>query len=269
MGNTVNAGSAPADLQIFDDAHALAEGIAIKLLGVLRETVEAEGLAHVSLTGGGAGINTLRAVAELMREDGAPEPDWSAVHFWWGDERLLPVGDTARNEAQARRALLDQLVADHGLPHQNIHPMPSSEAAADPEAGAQMYARELEQFAPEGGIKGLAVPPLAVMLLGVGPDGHINSLFPGKASLAVTDQSTTGETDAPPELGPPLRVSLTFDAIHTARRVWTGVSGADKAEAAAKALSNDADVNEIPAAQAWGSEETVWHLDRAAASQLP
>lgn len=256
-------------IEIFDGVDALAEGIASKLLTVVQQTLDAEGIAHISLTGGGAGITTLRKAAELMRRDSAAVPDWSAVHIWWGDERLLPIGDAERNETQARQSLLDQLVADHGLPEENIHPMPSSEDAAHPEAGAQMYARQLEQFAPAAGISGLAVPPLAVMLLGVGPDGHINSLFPGKNSLRVTGQSTTGEEEAPEQLGPPLRVTLTFDAVHTARRVWTGVAGADKAQAAARALGPNAEVSQVPAAAARGAQETVWHLDRAAAAELP
>lgn len=269
MGIQISTETAEPQIEIFDDAHALAEGVAAKLLRVLHETVEAEGAAHVSLTGGGAGIKTLRAVADRVQDDAAAVPEWSAVHFWWGDERLLPTGDSDRNETQAREALLDQLVRDYGLPEQNIHPMPSSEDAAHPEAGAQMYARELEQFAPPEGINGLAVPPLAVMLLGVGPDGHINSLFPGKDSLRVTGQSTTGEEEAPEQLGPPLRVTLTFDAVHAARRVWAGVAGSDKAEAAAAALSPDPDVAQVPAADARGAAETIWHLDRAAASKLP
>lgn len=269
MGLPRSTDPAQVHIEVFDDVEALTEGIASKLLRVVQDTLSAEGIAHISLTGGGAGIKTLEAAAGLIRRDPAAVPDWSAVHFWWGDERLLPIGDGERNETQAREALLDQLVADHGLPEENIHPMPSSEDAAHPEAGAQMYACQLEQFAPAEGIIGLAVPPLAVMLLGVGPDGHINSLFPGKDSLRAASQSTTGEEEAPEQLGPPLRVTLTFDAVHTARRVWTCVAGADKAKAVARALAPGAEASAVPAAAARGALETVWHLDSAAAAELP
>lgn len=269
MGLPLSTDPAHVQVDVFDDVDALAEGIAGKLLRVVQETLDAEGIAHISLTGGGAGIKALRAAAELMRRDPAPVPDWSAVHVWWGDERLLPVGDGERNATQACEALLNQLVSDHGLPEQNIHPMPSSEDAAHPEAGAQMYACELEEFAPPEGIDGLAVPPLAVMLLGVGPDGHINSLFPGKDSLRTAGQSTTGEEEAPEQLGPPLRVTLTFDAVHTARRVWTAVAGTDKAQATARALAPGADVSDVPAAAVRGAQETIWHLDTSAAAELP
>ena len=268
MGRHISTEQASTQVEIFDTVEALAQGIAGKLLTVLRQTVETDGIAHVSLTGGSAGIKTLRAAAVLLRQDAAPTPDFSAVHFWWGDERLLPTDDPQRNETQAHAALLDQLVADHGLPSENIHPMPCSEEAANPEAGAQMYAQDLAKFGPQGGVNGVAMPPLAVMLLGVGPDGHINSLFPGKDALRVSGQATTGEDDAPAQLGPPMRVTMTFDAIHSARRVWMGVAGQDKAPAAAQALAADADVAQVPAADARGAEETIWHMDRAAAAEL-
>ncbi len=270
MGIQVNAETADPQIEIYEDRSAVVQVIAKKLLGVLAEAVEADGVAHVSLTGGGAGIAVLEAVAELVREDSSGAPDWSRVHFWWGDERLLPERDAERNETQAHQALLDFLVAEGGLPAENIHPMPTSEQAADPATGASIYAQELERFSPEGGISGpqgrLNMPPLAVMLLGVGPDGHINSLFPGKDALTVTDRTTAGEEDSPKP--PPLRVTLTFDAVHTAQRVWLVTAGGDKAQAVAHALSPGADVSQYPAAGASGIQETVWHLDRSAAGEL-
>lgn len=272
MGPTINGETAPPQISISADRSAVTQAIAEKLLSVVTDALNGQALVHVSLTGGGAGIATLRALRELIRTSSAPLVDWSRVHFWWGDERLLPRGEADRNETQAREALLDFLLAEHGLTEENIHAMPTSEDAANPAAGAQMYAQALECCAPEGGIPGpngaLNIPQFDVMLLGVGPDGHINSLFPGKDSLNVTGKSTTGEEEAPQELGPPLRVTLTFDAVHTAKRVWMAVTGADKAEAAASALSAEPDVSEFPAANARGLEETVWHLDRAAAEQL-
>lgn len=255
-------------VEIFDHAEAVAEAVAIKLLAVLEETVAIRGIAHVSLTGGGAGIKTLESVADLVLQPGVPAPDWSKVHIWWGDERLLPEGDAERNDVQARKALLDQLISDHGLPEENIHPMPTSEQAESPEAGALIYAQQLESCAPEGGLNGLSLPPIAVMLLGMGPDAHINSLFPGKDALDVTGRTTAGEQDAPVELGPSQRITLTFDAVHTASRVWVGATGAEKANAVAAALSPEEEISRTPAAGAWGAEETVWHVDRAAASKL-
>lgn len=272
MGPTLNAETADPQIEIFNDRAAVTQAIAQNLLRVVTEVLGEQELAHVSLTGGGAGIATLEAVADLLRDGSDTGPEWSRVHFWWGDERLLPRGEADRNETQAREALLDYLVTEHGLPETNIHAMPTSEEAAHPAAGAKMYAQELERCAPEGGIPGphgaLNMPEIDVMLLGVGPDGHINSLFPGKESLSVVGQSTTGEDDAPQRLGPPMRVTLTFDAVHTAKRVWTAVTGQDKADAAVRAFAAEPDVSEVPAANARGKHQTVWHLDRAAAEQL-
>lgn len=256
-------------VEIFADRPAVADAVATRLLGLLRKTVSADGIAHVSLTGGGAGIAALSAVA-AQTQHSAEAPDWSRVHFWWGDERLLPDRDDERNETQAWDALLSYLVNEHGLPPENIHPMPTSEQAADPEVGAQIYAQELESCSPAGGIQGphgqLNMPQMTVVLLGVGPDAHINSLFPGKETLSVIGKTTAGESDSPKP--PPMRVTLTFDAVQSAHRVWLVTAGADKAPAVARSLSTAADIINHPAAGAQGTEETVWFLDQAAAANI-
>lgn len=266
MSTEVNQQVADPRTEIFTDREELARAVARRLLEVLRETAEQDGVAHVALTGGGAGIAVLESAAELLRSDETQAPDWMRVHLWWGDERLLPVDDADRNAMQAAEALVDWLIAEQGLPEDHVHPMPTSEDAADPYAGAEMYAEELHLCAEGEERNGLAVPKFAVILLGVGPDGHVASLFPGKDSLHVTGQATVGEENSPKP--PPPRVSLTFEAIHTAERVWTVVAGEDKADAAAKALDPATPVERIPARNARGTSETLWHLDQAAASQL-
>lgn len=262
----VNPETAAPRTEIYPDKGTVVRTVAERLLTVLVDEIHEHGTAHAALTGGGAGIAVLEQLRELAGTPGAEKPDWSKVHFWWGDERLLPAEDTERNAKQAAEALTEALVSDHGLPAENLHPMPSSEDAASPQVGAEMYAEQLAAFAEEGGRAGLALPRFAVILLGVGPDGHIASLFPGKESLGVTGRTTVAEEDSPKP--PPARVSLTFDAIHTAERVWTVVSGEDKAEAAELAFQEGTTVEEIPAKNARGTAETVWHLDRAAASRL-
>lgn len=252
--------------EIYAGKDELVSVVAERLLAVLVDAVADHGSAHAVLTGGSAGIAVLEKVAELVAEPGTETPSWSAVHFWWGDERLLPSDDPERNAMQAHAALLDALIAEHGLPAPNVHRMPTSEDAASPTVGAEMYAASMEAFAEEGGRSGLALPRFDVLLLGVGPDGHIASLFPGKDSLGVSGVVTVGEDDSPKP--PPQRVSLTFDAIHTADRVWTVVVGQDKAAAAAKALAEGTDPREIPAARVAGTMETIWHLDQAAAAEL-
>ncbi|MDS2171672.1 6-phosphogluconolactonase [Nesterenkonia sp. CL21] len=259
----LNTAAAAPRTELFEDKDSLCRAVAERLIDLLRRTVAEDGAAHVALTGGGAGIGTLVEAARLFRSGAAEGLDLSAVHLWWGDERLLPAGDAERNAQQADEALLDLLVAEHGLPAANIHRMPSSEDAASPRAGAELYAEQLALHAPEGGRAGLHLPRFAVILLGVGPDGHIASLFPGKAALQVTGRTTVGEDDSPKP--PPPRVSLTFDAIHSAERVWLVVAGQDKAEAVRRAADETTEVTEIPAKNARGARETVWHVDRAAA----
>lgn len=252
--------------EVYAEKDQLVTVVAERLLAVLVDAARHEGDAHAVLTGGSAGIAVLAKVAELVAQPGTETPPWHKVHFWWGDERLLPSDDPERNAQQAHEALLDGLIDQHGLPESNVHRMPVSEDAADPTIGAEIYATELQAHAGENLRSGLALPRFDVLLLGVGPDGHVASLFPGKASLHVTEQTTTSEEESPKP--PPQRITLTFPAIQTAERVWMVVSGADKAEAAAKGLSPDTEVTEIPAVQARGARETIWHLDHAAASKL-
>ena len=103
-------------------------------------------------------------------------------------------------------------------------------------------------------------------MLGVGPDGHVASLFPGSPQLDVDDRVAVGVTDSPKP--PPERVSLTFGALNRSRCVWFLVNGEDKAGAVAHALAAGTDVHDIPAAGVSGEAETIWFLDRGAASQL-
>ncbi|MCH8559380.1 MULTISPECIES: 6-phosphogluconolactonase [unclassified Nesterenkonia] len=252
--------------EVYAEKDQLVTVVAERLLAVLVDAARHHGDAHAVLTGGSAGVAVLAQVAQLVATPGTETPPWHKVHFWWGDERLLPSDDPERNAVQAHEALLEVLIEKHGLPEGNIHPMATSEDAAEPFIGAEMYASELQGHSAEGGRSGLALPRFDVLLLGVGPDGHVASLFPGKASLHVTEQVTTSEDESPK---PPLqRITLTFPAIHTAERVWMVVAGADKAEAAAKALTPGTEVTEIPAVNARGARETIWHLDQAAASTL-
>lgn len=252
--------------EVYAEKDQLVTVVAERLLAVLVDAARHQGDAHAVLTGGSVGIAVLAEVAELVAEPNTETPPWDKVHFWWGDERLLPSDDPERNAQQAYDALLDGLIAQHGLPEENVHWMPYSEDAADPAIGAEMYAADLQGHSAEGGRSGLALPRFDVLLLGVGPDGHVASLFPGRASLNVTEQVTTSEDESPK---PPLqRITLTFPAIHTAERVWLVVAGADKAEAAAKALTPGTEVTEIPAVNARGARETIWHLDQAAAAKL-
>lgn len=236
---------------VHPDATVLAEAVASRLITRLLDLQSVRRPVHVALTGGTVGIASLAALARHPVREAV---DWSGIHLWWGDERFLPTGHRDRNETQARAALLDQLDA---LPPQNVHPMPPADAVASPEESAAAYATTLGTFAEAGH----SVPAFDVLLFGMGPDGHIASLFPGYPQLDLAGTPTTGVRDSPKP--PPERVTLTFEAIHAAREVWVVAAGAEKAEAVARALAGD-DMHSTPAAGAFGTERTLWLVDAAA-----
>lgn len=245
---------------VHPDAEVLAHAVAARLLTRLLDLQSVRRPVHVVLTGGTVGIASLAAVASSPLRDAV---DWTGVHVWWGDERFLPAGDPDRNETQARGALLDAL--GDALPPGNVHPMAArSDGVPSPARAAQRYCDELARFAPEhiGAAAAVAVPAFDVLLLGMGPDGHVASLFPGHPGLEAAGTAAAGVDGSPKP--PPERVTLTFDAIRRAREVWVVAAGAEKADAVASALSGDP-VGTTPAVGATGTERTLWLLDAAAA----
>lgn len=240
------------------DAKLLARAVAARIITGLVDAQAARGHASVVLTGGGIGGASLRELAQSPARDAI---DFAALDVWWGDERFLPSGHDERNETQAREALLDQVPLDPG----RIHPMPASDGPAgdDVDAAAAWYAAALAAAShPED--HGPA-PTFDILLLGVGPDGHIASLFPESPSL-YDERAVIPVRGAPKP--PPTRISLSLAAIGCAREVWLVAAGEEKAGAVRLALSG-AGPTAVPAAGAKGRGATRWLLDRAAASRLP
>ena len=246
------------DVVVEPDADRLARAVAAALVARLAAAQAVHGTASVVLTGGGIGTAVLERVADLVREPARERVDWTAVDVWWGDERFVPADDDQRNELGARRALLDPA----GVPAERVHAMPASDAGfAEPEDAAAWYAEQLAAAAPEGG----SLPRIDVLLLGMGPEGHVASVFPG--TPAVSDERTVFAVRdcAKP---PPTRVSLGFPAINAAEEVWLLVSGSAKAPAVARALTAGTTPDELPAAGVHGRRATRWLLDAAAAAEL-
>ncbi|GIG26160.1 6-phosphogluconolactonase [Cellulomonas denverensis] len=245
---------------VHPDAQVLAEATAARLLTRLIDLQSGHSPVHLGLTGGTVGIATLAAIG---RSPVRHAVDWTGVHLWWGDERFLPDGDPDRNETQAREALIGPL--GDALPAANVHPMPALDPGAGiatPEDAAAAYAAELKGLAADGA----ELPVLDVLMFGMGPDGHVASLFPGHPGVGVSGVTTTAVHDSPKP--PPLRVSLTFDAIHTAREVWVVAAGAEKAGAVASALAPGTPASTTPAAHATGAEATLWLVDAAAIAEV-
>ncbi|NNM44841.1 6-phosphogluconolactonase [Knoellia koreensis] len=226
-------------------AHAAAE----RLLATLAEVLATKDEAHLGLTGGSLGSAIWAAVAASPAKDSV---DWSKVRVWWGDERYLPAGDADRNDVQNDEAGLASLRLDP----EKVHRVDGPDRSPDAEESAAAYAATVREHGHGA---------FDVMLLGVGPDGHVASLFPGHPAQLTSDAITVAVHESPKP--PPDRVSLTFEALNRSDRVWFIVAGADKARAVADGIAG-APAEQSSAAQVRGSTETVWFVDEAAATDL-
>lgn len=171
---------------------------------------------------------------------------WPRIHWFWGDERLVGPDDARSNTRMAMEALLDHVPA----PREQIHPVPV--ATGNPAESAAAYETILRGFQHAGR------PLFDVVLLGIGPDGHTASLFPGMPALSIEDRLAV---DTPPGMEPLVpRVTLTFPAIASSRAVAVLVSGADKRDALRHALSD----GDVPAARISSQGRVMWFVDQAA-----
>lgn len=247
------------EVVVLSNPDVLASSVAARLVTRLIDAQAARGSASVVLTGGGLGGKVLAAVRESPARDGV---DWTRVDLWWGDERFLPAGDPERNDTLADTELLHALKLDP----ERVHRIAASDGrfGNDPEAAADAYARELAAAsAPEDHAP---VPRFDVLLLGVGEEGHVASIFPESPAAYEQERSVIAVHGCPK--APPTRVSLSFPAIRAAAEVWLCTVGEGKAPAVAMALGGAGPV-QVPAAGAYGRSRTLWLLDRAAANKLP
>jgi 6-phosphogluconolactonase len=218
------------DVHIVDDPAAAVGGL-------LAEQARRGG--SIVLTGGSTPGSAYRHAAEL-------EPDWSKVTLWWGDERCVPPDDERSNYRLAKETLLDLLEKPPAATHRIRGEAPPAEAADELDAA-------------------LAGVTLDFLLLGLGPDGHMASLFPGSPQLEVTDRRAI---DGPAGLEPWVhRVTFTVPTIQAARRVLFLVSGSSKAEAVARAFGGDISA-EVPASLSRRASRVEVFLDRAAGDKL-
>jgi 6-phosphogluconolactonase len=247
--------SAP-EVFVHTSGDLLASAAAARTVTRLADAIAADGHAHLVLTGGGIGTKVLAAIAAAPARSAV---DWQRVDFWWGDERFEPVGDPERNETGARAALLDALNVDPARVHAVAGP--DGPDGNDPDAAAARYAAELAAAAGDGH----AVPAFDVLMLGIGPEGHVASIFP-ESPAAYESRSVVAVRGCPKP--PPTRLTLTFPAIAAATDVWLMTAGAEKAGAVALALGG-AGAIQVPAAGVHGRAHTLWLLDRESAAKLP
>jgi 6-phosphogluconolactonase len=241
------------ELKVLADPSEVASAVADRFLQRMAAAQSRGEEPHVALTGGSI---TQALYRQVVLRAGDHDVDWGRVVFWWGDERFVAPDSPERNARAARDEFLDVVGAGQ------VHEMPSTSAAPDVAAAAVAYS-DLVRSSGAG--------EFDLVMLGMGPDGHVASLFPGFPQLDVDDQVAVPVTGSPKP--PPERVSLTFPALNRTRAVWFLVTGDGKADAVRRALADDGDVHETPArgirpTALDGTAVTTWFLDRAAASKL-
>lgn len=218
----------------FKDAEGVASGAAEAIAKRVSELLTTQSTVNLVVTGGTVGILTLAKLRDV-------QVDWTGVQIWWGDERFVERGSDDRNELQARRALIDHI----NIPLENLHPFPASDEGLSLDEAAEAFR------------KVVAGVNFDILLLGIGPDGHVASLFPGKNAEG---ELVVAEHDSPKP--PPQRLSLSYDAINSAREVWFTVAGADKQNAVATAFGDNP--QELPVGRVSGGERTLWFVDATA-----
>ncbi len=243
-------------VRVSPDPEVLARSAAARLVVRLVDAQADRGLASVVLTGGRTADRIYRALRDSPARDAV---DWRRVDVWWGDERFLVAGDPERNETQARAALLDALPLDPA----RVHPMPAMTEGLDPETAAAQYADTLAASARPGSEQ---LPHFDLLLLGIGKDGHVASVFP-EHPAAYEARPVVGVRGSPKP--PPNRITLTLPALNTAEEVWLLATGPEKADAVGMALVGKAGPVQLPACGVHGVERTLWLVDRAAASEVP
>jgi 6-phosphogluconolactonase len=237
---------------VVDDPAALAETAAQRLLSRIAQDGSDDGRCSVCLTGGSSPEGLYRLLAEEPWRGKVP---WQRVHWFMGDDRFVPLTDPRSNMGIAKRLFLDRSPAPRG----NVHPIPTD--ANYPEGAANLYAEELQTFYGADKLDP-ARPLFDLVLMGLGPDGHVASLYPQSRVLDEKERWVLGVAKAGWEPFVP-RVTLTFPALASAREMLFLVDGADRRDILRRVFSGE----DLPGARVYCNGDLVWMLDRAAAPQ--
>jgi 6-phosphogluconolactonase len=237
---------ATRDVRVYPDLDALSEGVAEEILSLAQDAVREKGRFDWVLSGG----HTPARLYELLARDYRESLPWPEIHLFWGDERYVPPDDPRSNYRMVREALLDRIA----LPAGNVHAMPTG--FAGPDEAARAYEDQLRaHFAG-------SEPAFDLVLLGVGPEGHTASLFPGSKALAERDRWVVAVRV---QATPPERLTLTLPALNRARNVFFLVAGEDKQPIVRALFSPRRRARSpYPAALIEPAGRAVWFLDQAA-----
>lgn len=234
-------------VRVLPDRDAVAEMAAREIADAAREAIASRGRFLLALAGG---RTPALAYSQLAADPWCDSVDWPRVEFFWSDERAVPPDDPESNYAMARRTMLRPL----GIDESRMHRMRGE--VEDLASAAREYAAELERLAGKR-------PVLDLVLLGMGADGHVASLFPG--SPALTENGRTVVDVQAPSTGAG-RLTLTFPVIVAARGILVQVTGADKAETLRRVLLSNPDARTLPACRlGQAGARVLWLVDEAAA----
>ncbi len=265
--------SEPTTVVVADPAAAAVEAAA-RVVTALDDAIEARGRADWATTGGSTPVGTYRRLVAPPLADAVP---WPAVHVWWGDDRYVPRDHPASNVKPFDDIMLGISAAEEGtagggyagvpIPIENIHPFPTREAIGEGRGAAWCAATLADELRAAGLPEVDGWPAFDLVLLGIGVDGHLLSVFPGSAALNATELALA--IPAPTHIEPQLeRVTLNPAVVGVAGRVVVVVTGEEKASIVATIFGPDRDPHRWPAQLAL-REEATWILDEAAASGLP
>jgi len=227
-------------LETFDDPEQLARAAAGQILRCAKDSVAARGRFDWLLAGGTTPARTYRAVAA---DSAGEKAFWRSVHLYWGDERCVPHDHPESNYLMARQNLLDHVP----VPPENIHTIAAD--LPDPSSAADQY--------------GIVLPDRPdLVLLGMGEDGHVASLFPYSPALDESRRRAVAVVGAKP---PHERITITPPVLRAARQVFVLVSGGAKAEALRRAFAEQRDFHDTPARLV---RDAAWFVDREALAGL-
>lgn len=233
-------------IQKFRDSDELSQSAAKAFIELAKQAIAERGRFLVSLSGGGTPMKLYERLAN-------EKIDWTHVHFFWGDERCVPVDDPGNTYGQTKKILFDKIGTT------NIHRI---ESELEPDSASAAYTHTLSGFADAP----LSFPRFDLALLGMGDDGHTASLFPG--SPVDIDMPTIAVT-AHYQDRPANRVSLTPKVFNQAREIWFLVTGAGKAETLRRVINGERNLEQLPAQRIQPvNGNLIWMIDEAAGKFL-
>jgi 6-phosphogluconolactonase len=245
------SGAKGYDLRVFPDRSQMSRAVAEALADSARERTSLGKRFSLALAGG----STPRGLYEVLATEFRNEVRWDGVHFFFSDERWVPFDHPDSNYQMARETFLDAI----GAPKANIH-LPRTDLD-DPEEAATRYEEDLRDYF------GSEEPRLDWVLLGLGEDGHIASLFPRSTALAEAERWVVAVRESPKP--PPIRLTMTLPLINLASQVHFMVSGDEKADALAATLEGPRLLDALPASLVEPFEKaSTWWVDEAATRRL-